>query len=87
MQLDEFLRMTPYLFRLKVDAYIESKKQDNDFQKWLMWHGAVLTRVKKVPSLEKILGDKETKNVKMTKGRDIIGNIKSYMKVKNGKDT
>jgi hypothetical protein len=73
-----FWGLTPWQFSLCVEAYSKKQEQEHDHKAWLMWHGAVLGRVQKMPPLSDFTSGK--KNVKRIDEHAIIARLKAYQK-------
>ncbi len=56
--------MTPWQFSLYLEGYNERRENEHNKDAWMMYHGALLTRVKEPPKLEKfLLGRKPVKGI------------------------
>lgn len=69
MQPDQFWRMQPWHTALYIKTRYDRLLQDRDHGAWLMWHGAALTRMKKIPDISRFLSkamDKVKEETKKT---------------------
>lgn len=81
-----FWNLTPWQLKICLGAFSDKKKEDHDQSAWLMWHGAALERVDKLPPLSNFLSVK-----KVVKGIDeaaILARLKQYQlqRDKDGSD-
>lgn len=53
--------MTPYELSLVVDAFMETKKQQEEREVTLLWIGEAWRRTERLPSLEKVLNQLKEK--------------------------
>ena len=78
--------MTPWQFKVCVNAYSKKEENDHDHAAWIMYHGAALTRVKKMPELKQFLSSAKVQTPSQgINERAILERLKAYSKrVKNG---
>lgn len=86
LSLDDFFKMTPWQFKVCVNGYAKKKENDHDHAAWIMYHGAALTRVKKLPELKQFLSSAKVQTTSQgINERAILERLKAYSKrVKNG---
>lgn len=70
--------MTPWQLTLAFRAYIRRKEAQHDHDAFMMYHGAVLARVKRMPPFKNYLSASLKKPKKGIDERDIIGRLKAY---------
>jgi hypothetical protein len=58
---------------------VEVTNENKDFQSWLMWHGALLPKLKKMPELKEFLSSNK-KQVKKIDEVAILARLKAYQK-------
>ena len=56
--------MTPFALSLIAEAHHEKSQNDEELQRWLIWHQAVFGRMKKMPGLKEFMHPKK-KTVKV----------------------
>lgn len=71
-----FWGMTPWQLGRCISGYTKRKKSQNDFDTWLMWHGAVLQRAQKIPPLSEFIQEK--KPIKKIDEAAIMARLKAY---------
>lgn len=72
----EFWALTPWQFKCCLESYGSLKNQEHDESAWLMWHGAALGRIRKMPPLSDFMADK--KAVQGIDEHAIIARLKQY---------
>ena len=80
-----FWSLTPWQLSVCLGAYSEKLEQEHDHNVWIMWHGAVLHRVNKLPPMTDFLSGKKTS--KGIDERAIMARLRAYQNavgVKNG---
>ena len=75
----EFWTLTPWQLRCSLEGYRMRREADHDQAAWMMWHGAVLQRVKKIPALDEFLAGKK-KRVNTIDEAAILTRLKAYNK-------
>lgn len=74
----EFWRMTPWQLGVLYTKYAERLDSKHDHDAWMMYHGAVLTRVKKVPPLKNYLAAAFKKPKKGIDENDIKARMRAH---------
>lgn len=59
-------------------AYKDKREEDHDHAAWIMYHGALLARMKTMPPLKQFLSGK--KPVKILDETAIMAHLKAYQK-------
>jgi hypothetical protein len=72
--------MTPWQLSQIVKAYIEKKEEDHDHDAWIMWHGAILPKLKTMPDLKDFLSSAKKKQVQKIDEHAILARLKAYQK-------
>lgn len=83
MPLDEFWRLTPWLFAKKVDGFIDRIRHEHDENAYTAWHTAMWSRAKKMPSFKEVVrrvSSKRKKEVKHFSEGDILARFKLIKK-------
>ena len=62
MPSDEFWRLTPWLFRIHIEAFAEKIEDEHRMRAWHTWHGALLSRLKKLPSFKEFVDGKSSRS-------------------------
>lgn len=66
ISLTEFEYMTPYELMLHIEAYLEKQQAEMEEKVSLVWLAEYYHRVKKLPSLQKIIKDMQPNKGQMT---------------------
>jgi hypothetical protein len=74
--------MTPWQTNICLGAFFDEKKRQRDHDAWLMWHGAVLQRIQKIPPLDDFLLEKKP-TLKTDKERAIVEWFRTYQAIQN----
>ena len=76
-----FWKLTPWQFYKAFEAYNEQREYDHDQQVWIMYHGALLQRAKKMPNMNVFMSkSKNKKGVESLSGDDIMARLRLYQK-------
>lgn len=76
--------MTPYQLSLEVEIYNEKKKAEQEEKLILTYLGAYWNRVKKMPTLKRILGKEEVK--KQMTDEQMLERVKQLNKIFGGEE-
>ena len=71
--------MTPCQFYTIFKTFSKTKEEEHDHSAWIMWHGALLPKLKKMPEL-KIFLSSDKKQVKRIDEVAIMARLKAYQK-------
>lgn len=71
-----FWSLTPWQFRVCVEAYSDKMEDDHKQSVWLMYHGAIIPKMKKIPPLKDFLTPK--KAVQGIDENAIMARLKAY---------
>lgn len=55
MVFEEFWRLTPYETRLFIESFVRRQKGKYQYGVWIAWHAAAMGRMRRMPSLGKVL--------------------------------
>jgi hypothetical protein len=73
----EFWEITPYILNIAIDGFKTKSEREHSEHRWLVWHGAALTRMKKMVDFHSFVGIKKNSSKKIDEGA-IIARLKEY---------
>lgn len=79
----DFWGMTPWQCFTLIKERNERALENHNRQTWLMWHGAVLQRIEKIPPLDKFIAGK--KPMRGINENAIINHLKAYQRKRGDK--
>lgn len=77
IQAREFWELTPYLTRLRVEAWLKDVEDRRKGDMSIAWCGAYLQRLAKMPSLERFLGIEKAPEELAAKIKAVLGYTKN----------